>query len=86
MTPTLENYTLGRWTSGGNTPQELLDASTGEVIALANTEGFDFEQILDYGRRVGNPKLRQNDLPRAGPDAEGAGLSPGQERRSSSTS
>ena len=32
MTPTLENYTLGRWTSGGNSPQELLDASTGEVI------------------------------------------------------
>ncbi|MFC6225996.1 phenylacetic acid degradation bifunctional protein PaaZ [Hymenobacter artigasi] len=59
MTPTLENYTLGRWTSDGNSPQELLDASTGEVIALANTEGFDFAQILDYGRRVGNPKLRK---------------------------
>jgi len=59
MTPTLENYTLGRWTSGGTSPQELLDASTGEVIALANTEGFDFASILDYGRRVGNPKLRK---------------------------
>ncbi|MBH8556655.1 phenylacetic acid degradation bifunctional protein PaaZ [Hymenobacter negativus] len=59
MTPTLENYTLGRWSTGGNSPQELLDASTGEVIALANTEGFDFEKILDYGRRVGNPKLRK---------------------------
>jgi oxepin-CoA hydrolase/3-oxo-5,6-dehydrosuberyl-CoA semialdehyde dehydrogenase len=56
---TLENYTLGRWTSGGTSPQELLDASTGEVIALANTEGFDFASILDYGRRVGNPKLRK---------------------------
>jgi oxepin-CoA hydrolase/3-oxo-5,6-dehydrosuberyl-CoA semialdehyde dehydrogenase len=56
---TLENYTLGRWTSGGTSPQELLDASTGEVIALANTEGFDFASILDYGRRVGNPKLRR---------------------------
>lgn len=56
---TLENYTLGRWTTGGHAPQELLDASTGEVIALANTEGFDFAAILDYGRRVGNPKLRR---------------------------
>ncbi|WP_046245973.1 phenylacetic acid degradation bifunctional protein PaaZ [Hymenobacter terrenus] len=59
MTPTLENYTLGRWTPGAASPQELLDASTGEVIALANTEGFDFEAILDYGRRVGNPALRK---------------------------
>jgi oxepin-CoA hydrolase/3-oxo-5,6-dehydrosuberyl-CoA semialdehyde dehydrogenase len=56
---TLENYTLGRWSTGGTSPQELLDASTGEVIALANTEGFDFASILDYGRRVGNPKLRK---------------------------
>ena len=59
MTPTLENYTLGRWTAGAAAPQELRDASTGEVIALANTEGFDFEAILDYGRRVGNPALRR---------------------------
>ncbi|WP_201983447.1 phenylacetic acid degradation bifunctional protein PaaZ [Hymenobacter rubidus] len=59
MTPTLENYTLGRWTAGATAPQELLDASTGEVIALANTEGFDFAAILDYGRRVGNPALRK---------------------------
>jgi len=56
---TLENYTLGRWTTGASSPQELLDASTGEVIAMANTEGFDFEAILDYGRRVGNPALRK---------------------------
>ncbi len=59
MTPTLENYTLGRWLPGGSDPHELLDASTGEVIALANIEGFDFEQILAYGRRVGNPALRR---------------------------
>ena len=56
---TLENYTLGHWATGGHAPQELLDASTGAVIALANTEGFDFAAILDYGRRVGNPKLRR---------------------------
>jgi len=59
MTPTLENYTLGRWNHDGSAPQELLDASTGDVIALTNTEGFDFAGILDYGRRVGNPALRR---------------------------
>ena len=59
MTSTLENYTLGRWSAEGSAPQELLDASTGEVIALTNTEGFDYAAILDYGRRVGNPALRR---------------------------
>ena len=55
----LENYTLGRWLPGGGGQQELLDASTGEIIALANTEGVDYEAVLDYGRRVGNPVLRK---------------------------
>ncbi|MGI4734061.1 MAG: phenylacetic acid degradation bifunctional protein PaaZ [Janthinobacterium lividum] len=59
MIPTLENYTLGRWAAGTAAPQELRDASTGEVIALANTEGVDFEAVLAYGRRVGNPALRK---------------------------
>ena len=58
-TQLLENYTLGRWLPGGGGQQELLDASTGEIIALANTEGVDYEAVLDYGRRVGNPVLRK---------------------------
>ena len=56
---TLENYTLGRWTPGSGEQQELRDASTGEVVALAHPEGFDFAAILAYGRRVGNPALRR---------------------------
>ena len=55
----LENYTLGRWAAGPGVPHELLDASTGEVVALAAREAPDFEQILAYGRRVGNPALRR---------------------------
>lgn len=58
-TQLLENYTLGRWLPGGGPQQELLDASTGEIIALANTEGVDYEAVLDYGRRVGSPALRK---------------------------
>ena len=56
---TLENYTLGRWTPGAGEQQELRDASTGEVVALAHPEGSDFAAILAYGRRVGNPALRR---------------------------
>ena len=59
MTPTIENYALGHWMPGSGTQQELLDASTGDLIAVANTEGLDFAAILDYGRRVGNPALRK---------------------------
>ena len=59
MLKSLENYTLGRWRTEGHHPQELRDASTGEVIALANTEGHDYAAILDYGRRVGNPAMRR---------------------------
>ena len=59
MTPTIENYALGQWLPGSGTQQELLDASTGDLIAVANTEGLDFAAILDYGRRVGNPALRK---------------------------
>ncbi|WP_324675134.1 phenylacetic acid degradation bifunctional protein PaaZ [Hymenobacter sp. GOD-10R] len=59
MTPTLENYALGRWMPGSGQKQELYDASTGEVIALADGEGLDFAAMLDYGRRVGNPALRR---------------------------
>ena len=59
MTPTIENYALGQWLPGSGAQQELLDASTGDLIAVANTEGLDFAAILDYGRRVGNPALRK---------------------------
>ena len=59
MTPTVENYALGRWLAGSGPQQELLDASTGDLIAVANTAGMDFAAILDYGRRVGNPALRR---------------------------
>ncbi|GGE99257.1 phenylacetic acid degradation bifunctional protein PaaZ [Hymenobacter cavernae] len=59
MPATLENYALGRWMPGSGHKQELYDASTGEVIALADGEGLDFAAMLDYGRRVGNPALRR---------------------------
>ncbi|RPD47828.1 phenylacetic acid degradation bifunctional protein PaaZ [Hymenobacter sediminis] len=59
MTPILENYALGRWMPGTGEQHELHDASTGEVIAIANGEGLDFAAMLDYARRTGNPALRK---------------------------
>lgn len=59
MTPSLENYALGRWVAGTGHQKELLDASSGDVIALASSEGLDFGAMLDYGRRKGNPALRK---------------------------
>ncbi|SNS01354.1 phenylacetic acid degradation bifunctional protein PaaZ [Hymenobacter mucosus] len=59
MTPTLENYALGRWMAGTGEQHELHDASTGEVIAIANGEGLDYAAMFDYARRTGNPALRK---------------------------
>lgn len=56
---TLENYALGRWIPGEGKAKELYDAVTGDVIALASSEGLDFGAMLDYGRRVGNRALRK---------------------------
>ncbi|UOQ74546.1 phenylacetic acid degradation bifunctional protein PaaZ [Hymenobacter cellulosilyticus] len=59
MTPTLENYVLGRWTAGSGEQHELYDASTGEVIAIANGEGLDYAGMFDYARHTGNKALRK---------------------------
>ncbi|QNH62226.1 phenylacetic acid degradation bifunctional protein PaaZ [Hymenobacter sediminicola] len=58
MPELLGNYALGRWMAGTGDQQELYDASTGEVVAIANGEGLDFAAMLDYARRVGNKALR----------------------------
>ena len=39
-------------------PTELFHAVTGEKIAESTSEGLDFKGMLEYGRRVGGPKLR----------------------------
>jgi oxepin-CoA hydrolase/3-oxo-5,6-dehydrosuberyl-CoA semialdehyde dehydrogenase len=55
----LENYVCGRWQAGTGPGQELYDASTGEVVAVADSEGLDFGAMLDYGRQTGNKNLRK---------------------------
>src|SRR5581483_5701938 len=55
----LGNYILGKWIEGDGDGQQLHNAVTGDAIAVASTQGLDFESILHYGRTVGSPALRK---------------------------
>ena len=55
----ISNYALGKWITGDGDGQNLYDASTNEVIAIASSKGLDFADMMHYGRTVGSPKLRK---------------------------
>jgi len=55
----LQNFALGRWQEGSGDGQMLYDASTGEEVALASSNGLDLAEMLEYGRNVGNKNLRR---------------------------
>ncbi|WP_310991392.1 phenylacetic acid degradation bifunctional protein PaaZ [Aequorivita marina] len=49
----LHNYITGQWITGSGEGVPMHDAITGEVIALSDTKGLDFAEILQYGRSKG---------------------------------
>jgi oxepin-CoA hydrolase/3-oxo-5,6-dehydrosuberyl-CoA semialdehyde dehydrogenase len=55
----LGNYVLGNWIEGDGEGQHLYNAVNGELVAVATTKGLNFNSILEYGRKVGNPALRK---------------------------
>ncbi|MEO6489553.1 MAG: phenylacetic acid degradation bifunctional protein PaaZ [Ferruginibacter sp.] len=55
----LGNYITGRWIEGDGDGQLLYNAVSGEPIAIATTDGLDFESILNYARQKGNVALRK---------------------------
>ncbi len=55
----LQSFIAGRWLSGAGNATALRDATTGEVIASATSEGLDFASMLDHARGVGGPNLRR---------------------------
>ncbi|MBO9199490.1 MULTISPECIES: phenylacetic acid degradation bifunctional protein PaaZ [Niastella] len=55
----LGNYVTGRWITGDGEGQALYNAVNGETIGFASTRGLDFNAILDYARKTGNPALRK---------------------------
>lgn len=53
------NYVEGKWTEGRGEGQVLFDASLNEKIGSATTDGIETGAVLEYGRKIGSPKLRQ---------------------------
>jgi len=55
----LESFVAGRWTRGAKDGKPLLNAATGEPVALIDASGLDFGAALDWGRSVGGSNLRK---------------------------
>lgn len=55
----LQNYVAGQWIAGSGKGKSLFDAVTGEEIALADTQGIDFGDVLAFGREKGGHALRK---------------------------
>ena len=53
----LKNYISGHWIEGSGNEVPLYNAVNGELVAISDTEGLDFEAALDYGRTVGYRNL-----------------------------
>lgn len=55
----IKSYICGEWKSGEGAETELHNAITGEKIGSVSSKGFDFAEILNYGRTTGGKKLRK---------------------------
>lgn len=53
----LKNYIAGQWLEGNGEGIELRNAVNGELVAISDTDGINFEEALDYGRTVGYKNL-----------------------------
>lgn len=53
----LKNYIAGQWVEGTGDGIQLYNAVNGELVAISDTQGLDFEQALHYGRTVGYQNL-----------------------------
>lgn len=53
----LKNYIKGGWIEGNGKEIPLYNAVNGELVAISDTDGIDFESALDYGRTVGYKNL-----------------------------
>ena len=54
-----QNYVTGQWIEGKGEGVPMFDSVTGEIVALSDTEGLDFAEILQYGRTIGGQVLRK---------------------------
>lgn len=55
----LESYLSGSWRAGRAEGKPLLDASTGQPVAMIDASGLDLAEALAYGRDKGGRALRK---------------------------
>lgn len=55
----IQNYITGQWMEGTGEGTPIYDAITGDIVALSDTQGLDFGEILNYGRTKGGEVLRK---------------------------
>ena len=54
----LNSYLQDQWVSGTGEGRAIVDATSGEAVASADTTGLDFGAAMAFGRTVGGPALR----------------------------
>jgi oxepin-CoA hydrolase/3-oxo-5,6-dehydrosuberyl-CoA semialdehyde dehydrogenase len=59
MARVVRSYVGGRWHEAKDDGTPVRDAVTGDEIARVSSAGVDMGSVLDYGRRVGGPALRE---------------------------
>lgn len=59
MAMKLSNYALGEWVEGKGKGRELRNASNGEIITVADSEGLNFSTMMEYARDRGSSALRK---------------------------
>ena len=56
---TFQNYILGNWMDGDGAETHLFHAVTNAPLGLVSSKGIDYEQVFEYGRKVGGRALRK---------------------------
>ena len=55
----LRSYVQGTWHTASDEGRPLHDAVTGDEVARISSTGVDMAGVLEHGRRVGGPALRE---------------------------
>jgi oxepin-CoA hydrolase / 3-oxo-5,6-dehydrosuberyl-CoA semialdehyde dehydrogenase len=59
MVRTLGSYVCGAWVEPGGDGTPIVDAVTGQRLAVSSTDGIDMGAAVAYAREVGGPALRE---------------------------
>ena len=62
----LESYLCGAWSAGDGPTRDLINPTTGEVLAQVRDGGHDLAAAVEYGRSKGGSALRAMTFPQRG--------------------